>query len=228
MTKSRGIAKPVKIKWRTSYREARDYIEDQGVLNENGCWEWPGAKGSGGYPTTSIKNKGIKLSRFVWETYRGKIPEGKYVCHKCDNPGCVNPDHLFLGTQQENIHDMLSKGRGQDGLRRPKLNPRKVIKMKEMFVEGCSYKSLSRQFGVQVRVVREIIVEQRWKGTGPDVSHLVARRSVAHLKMTNEKAQEVRQLLSLGVKPKELPQMFGVSLTTIYEIRKGRSWKGVK
>lgn len=75
----------------------------------DGCWEWKGAKTKAGYGWFSAKI----ASRISWEIYRGKIPKDMLVCHKCDNPPCVNPDHLFLGTHKDNTLDMIKKGRGR-------------------------------------------------------------------------------------------------------------------
>lgn len=81
-----------------------------------GCWVWTGGRGAGkfdyGYFWTSEK-KLVKAHRFSFEMEHGSIPDGMVICHRCDNPPCVRPDHLFLGTQKDNIHDMDAKGRGK-------------------------------------------------------------------------------------------------------------------
>lgn len=93
------------------------------------CWTWSAARGAGkfdyGYFWTDGK-KLVKAHRYAYALANGPIPEGMVICHRCDNPPCVRPDHLFLGTQKDNIHDMDAKGRGRRPTRRthcPKGHP---------------------------------------------------------------------------------------------------------
>lgn len=89
--------------------------------NPNGCWDWSGRVRSGGrgyfslYDADHPKGRHVRASRVAWVLAHGSIPDGLCVCHQCDRPLCVNPAHLFLGTQTDNLKDMRAKGRGFDG-----------------------------------------------------------------------------------------------------------------
>lgn len=103
-TKSCGCIR-YKSNWESRYK-----------INElNNCWEWTGTKCDTGYGIILIKNnsksrqKRIRAHRVFFQKYKGNIPSKMLVCHKCDNPICVNPDHLFLGTNQDNMNDKISK-----------------------------------------------------------------------------------------------------------------------
>ena len=78
---------------------------------DDGCWKWLGAKDSMGYGQMMINKRSTKAHRFSWELHQEKIPDGTHVLHKCDVRNCVRPDHLFLGTHQDNMRDMINKNR---------------------------------------------------------------------------------------------------------------------
>jgi len=76
-----------------------------------GCWEWTGTKTTGGYGVLSVDRRPEKAHRIAWRLTHGEPAPHFFVCHRCDNPPCVRPDHLFLGTHQDNMGDMVRKGR---------------------------------------------------------------------------------------------------------------------
>lgn len=76
------------------------------------CWEWSAGRNAQGYGLFWFRGSMKRASRISWELHHGPIPDQLWVLHKCDNPGCVNPDHLFLGTRSDNMKDMHAKSRG--------------------------------------------------------------------------------------------------------------------
>lgn len=124
----------------------------------SGCWLWMANKNTQGYGSFDIDGKGKRAHRVAYELHYGSIPKGKLVCHHCDNPSCVRPDHLFLGTQQDNVNDMVRKGRACR-----KLTDEQILSMRALYKNGISYKELSQQFDTVFDNVYKIINRQTWK-----------------------------------------------------------------
>lgn len=107
------------------------------------CWEWAGAR-SAGYGRFSFCGEPIGAHRISWQLQHERpVPEGMHVCHHCDNPACVNPEHLFLGTPQDNVRDMWAKGRARPIAR--KIDTRVA---RELQRAGFSQREIARRLGV--------------------------------------------------------------------------------
>lgn len=140
----------------------------------DGCWIWVGAKHvQFGYGVLKFGGRAGKLllaHRVSYEIYMGPIPDGCCVLHKCDNPPCVNPEHLFLGTRADNSADKVSKGRqsftpGQKGAESPnaKLTDADVLHIRSVYSpRTVSADSLAREFGVSKRAILRIIHRVTW------------------------------------------------------------------
>jgi hypothetical protein len=122
-------------------------IRDRCSLSESGCWEWRGATASG-YPRAKINRKLVSVHRLAYELANpGSETKGKDVCHKCDNPRCCNPEHLFAGTRRENMLDCKAKGRL--GTRPRKYDQQFIESVREMLSQGIPRREISRRLGWQ-------------------------------------------------------------------------------
>lgn len=133
------------------------------------CWLWKGAVNwtAGGYgkiPTSrkAGRRRFLSAHRVAWELQVGEIPHGFCVLHRCDTPLCVNPDHLFLGTQTDNVMDMLKKGRQRTNPVR-KLTVEQVRQIRALKAEGVSDHELARRFGVVPGNIWNIVARKSWK-----------------------------------------------------------------
>jgi len=154
-----------------------DYIKMSKVLEEkfwekavrqtdNECWNWSGNINSNGYGRVLIKKEHIFAHRASWMIHFGEIPKGMHVCHHCDNRACINPVHLFLGTNLDNINDKMKKGRQSRGIERPaaKLDNNKVRKIRYLFHEReYSNKKLSMMFNVAKSQISEVVHYKSWR-----------------------------------------------------------------
>jgi hypothetical protein len=133
-------------------------------IPEAGCWIWTGTTTLRGYGQIISNNRKHYAHRASYEVFIGPIPDGMYVCHACDNVYCVNPAHLFLGTQKQNLEDMARKKRSTWGEKNPmaKLTSSDAKKIKELAQSGLTTKQLSKQFNVSTSNITAILRKERW------------------------------------------------------------------
>jgi len=131
---------------------------------ETPCWEWTKSCVPNGYGCISYLGKKRHVHRFAWESLNGPIPSGLQVCHKCDNPPCFRPDHLFLGTAADNIRDAILKGRFTLHFVKRKLTPENVEEIRKSFAMGAETQhQLGRRFGVSQENIWHIVHRNTWK-----------------------------------------------------------------
>lgn len=136
------------------------------------CWLWTGAKTVLGYGQGRRKDKQPYAHRIMWNTLYGEIPAGHVVCHVCDVPSCVNPSHLFVGTQKDNMRDKQAKGRAAGGARGTQngnavLDPEKVRWIRAEYAskrgEAGLLDMLALTCGVQKCAVWDVILYRSWR-----------------------------------------------------------------
>ena len=132
------------------------------------CWEWSASvrRKDQGYGAFWFNGKHHPASRISFQIFKGEIQDGLVVCHKCDNPACVNPDHLFLGTSADNSKDMTNKRRQMHGSShyKAKLTEEDVVLIRKIYGLGIlSMGKLAKQFGVSRPMIGNIVNNKNWK-----------------------------------------------------------------
>lgn len=140
------------------------------IKGEGECWEWMASCYSFGYGQVGVNHKTYSAHRFSWMITNGEIPERLCILHHCDNPQCVNPNHLFIGTNQDNVTDREKKGRGKikggEKNINAKLTNEQVAEIRKLYIRnkrGQSSVALGDKFGVDSSVILRIVNNETWK-----------------------------------------------------------------
>jgi len=199
----------------------------------NDCWPWKGFIARNGYGYVSFHRKDMLGHRVSYIVNRGPIPEGMHVCHRCDNPACVNPNHLFLGTHQDNMDDKVRKGRQPRGERNGgvKLSDAQVARIKVELAERTeSNNKIARRYGVGRKAIDFIESGRNWAHIpGPPPTRKNPRNLPTGSKHHNAKLSdadviEIRRLLAEGTQTQRAIALhYGVSETLISAIKLGRA-----
>ena len=144
-------------------------FESKMTLNpSNGCLLWSASTNKFGYGKFADGNNGWVFShRYAWEAEHGQIPEGKYVLHKCDNPSCVNTEHMYLGSYKDNAQDRENRNRGNhaSGVNhgKNKLFPSQVHEIRDAYDTGrYSFRQLGKIYGIDPKSVADIVDRKIW------------------------------------------------------------------
>lgn len=165
------------------------------VNKTESCWVWTGQTVGRGYGKVGFRGKTARAHRVIWELLYGPIPENLFVCHKCDNPPCVNPEHLFLGNSKDNVQDMVKKGRNAKGKSNGRvLHPEKYP-----------------------------IGDNHYSRTEPE--RLARGEKHGMSKLTQEKVKKIREEFSQNVSMKTLANQFGVTKQTVWRIVREKGWR---
>ncbi|WP_188080176.1 HNH endonuclease [Neorhizobium sp. P12A] len=137
------------------------------IDRSSGCWLYNYDISHNGYGRLDVDGKRVRIHRLSYGAFKGEIPEGVLVCHRCDVRNCWNPNHLFLGTPQDNFDDMVSKGRNilytPGSPISPKLTEPQVLEILSRIASGEDNKSLAEEFGVAGSSISKIRKGKTWK-----------------------------------------------------------------
>lgn len=206
------------------------------------CLEWPYYRDPDGYGVIAVCNvngrSNIRVNKFAIELELGVLPDGYGGLHHCDNPACFRPNHLFSGTQRQNMLDMRIKGRAAWRRPRPrlaadrnhksKLTWGQVQEIRSAYNSGVSQPRLAIQFGLHQTAISHIIRGTTWKDPSyirPLLQNRQRAETSWHSRFKWCEVEEIRRLRSLGVSQYKLAKMFLASTSHIHGIVHGTYWK---
>lgn len=154
-----------RVRKRKPYDVEKAFWKRVDKKSDDECWEWKGYLMPNGYGQLKVKQKNVYAHRYSYELHYGRIPDNLLVCHKCDNRKCVNPRHLFLGTQKDNVHDMDRKGRRVVKPGTQKITRKDAENIRLLHREGVHVDILAEKYGLKPCTIRNIIAYRLWKNT---------------------------------------------------------------
>lgn len=143
----------------TTFKVFKRFMKYVEINEETECWEYSGARNIEGYGLFRFNGRQVRSNRFSYAFFNGPIPSDLFVCHFCDNPSCVNPDHLFIGTNKDNQIDCSMKDRGGS---RSKLSVNDVIEIKKLLKTNIKQSTIALLFNVQGPAISKIKHNKRW------------------------------------------------------------------
>lgn len=228
-------------RWPDDWMEsAKEFVDRVDGIGSDGCWVWRNRKDHDGYGSVKVHGRIRRAHRFSYETFVGPIPEGMVVCHRCDNPPCVRPDHLFVGTVADNNADRNAKCRQSRGPRlsmalklanratpvgeahgRSKLTESQVAEIRELLTAGAlSQSQIAKRFGVCTQTVNLINVGHNWRHSAGAFKRCRGVRR----KITFDQAEEMRAKYASGMYQREIAAEYGVSRSVVLRVVNGLTY----
>ena len=201
------------------------------------CWEWQASRHPqweyGQFWLGVAVGEVGRAHRFSWEIHNlRQIPSGLVICHHCDNPPCVNPRHLFLGTPADNAADRNAKERQAkgEGSATAKLKESDVVEMRGLAAAGASFEELSKKYDVDRSVVSCTCRGLYWQHVGGPVSEARVPNGakIRTAKLTEDDVREIRQRFAAGEKVAVLARDFGIAWSTADCVIKRKTWKHIE
>lgn len=197
------------------------------VRSDDECWHWLASTTKDGYGRFYFRKRNVPAHRASWMMHFGEIPDGMQVCHTCDNPACVNPRHLFLGTNADNMNDKAEKGRCNSvhGSPHPfaKITEEDVVAIRKMAQDtDLPYTKIAAQMNVSVANICLIVKGKTWAHVDGAMNQKRPRRTD---KLTDADVIEMRRLHTRNISNADLARKFKVSPATVSTIisRKART-----
>ncbi|MBE5251590.1 HNH endonuclease [Mixta sp. Marseille-Q2057] len=150
---------------------ARRLTNGCSINEQTGCWEWQRHTNNAGYGKLTINGRGVYAHRLAYQLVKGELPEGLDAMHSCDNPKCINPEHLVAGTRSQNMKDCSARGRAKipTSIKRgesngaAKLREVDVRSIKRLLEKGCTQREIADRFGISQSQVSHIKLGRAWK-----------------------------------------------------------------
>lgn len=206
-------------------------------IGYNDCWDWIKYKDELGYGQFQFSYLGKKFNyranRVAFELSNFQIPDGLVICHKCDNPKCVNPNHLFMGTHKDNSDDKVNKNRHAkaETSGRSKLNWKIVNEIRKIYPINKNTSEISKKYNIDSSTIMNILKGKSWVDENYIPIQIGKNFKKGHtysMTISAEKVIEIKKLINVGLSPKKISEITGVKNQKIRDIKRGVAYFNIK